>query len=607
MPTPSFTPQGIVRLGNVPFDNSYKHTVMKNWADADAMAAEFAQRLNNLYTEDTYTYIRANNSIRVNFNAEKMYWFNYCMYQNTNYPDILNNVKWYYAFITDVIYINENCTELVLEIDVIHTFWFDFHLEQCYVEREHVADDTVGANIVPEPSMPLFYEYDSFVRRDMTPRWVVFQICQFPFYQFNNPTDPSAGYSDNAIGSISVSGGKYQKFISATKYLVYDLNNANSVAAMQLDMKTFNSTGAADGIQDGYVLPEYALAGYDNETHTYLLPGFKARDYDPAFNYRWTFNDNLPVYETDWSINRPTIFGTYTPKNNKLFTFPYTYVELGDYSGRTQEYRFEFFNNPAQVTLKETFVSTGDCTAYIYPLRYQNLTSTNTSLAFTYDFTNKISWVYSAFQNWLAQNMLGNAIALTLGVAGVAGGIAVGVTGAAAMAEKLSLAKHAKSAAKKSLRGSTNPSHFGGNRALALAADVTQSTEEAGALTLAGTLANIDRMRHIPNQSRGNISGNSKFQCDLAGYYRSVVRLREDSARIVDDFLSMYGYAVDRIKVPEIFSRVGWNYVKCTNSDNHGNAPMQFVSMFNDILNDGITFWHNWNVGDYSISNTIVS
>ena len=104
--TPTFTPQGIVRLGNVPFDNTYTHTVMKDWANADAMAAEFAQRLNNTFTEDSYTYIRANNSIRVNFNAEKMYWFNYCMYQNTNYPDVLNTPKWYYAFITQVNYCN---------------------------------------------------------------------------------------------------------------------------------------------------------------------------------------------------------------------------------------------------------------------------------------------------------------------------------------------------------------------------------------------------------------------------------------------------------------------------------------------------------------------
>lgn len=602
---PSYMPQGIVRIGTIPFDNTYTHTVMKDWADEDAMAAEFAQRLNNTFTEDTYTYIRANNSIRVNFNAEKLYQFNYCMYQNYNYTDVLNKRKWYYAFITEVNYINEQCTELVLEIDVIHTFWFDMHLEPCFVEREHVDDDTIGANIIPEPSMPLFYEYTYFQKRDINHGWAVFQTNQYPIYEIISDGQGHDSYNfNNVIGSCSVSGGDYQNYTSATKYLVYHLSNSDSVAAMKRDLEAFNECGAAESICNGYYLPEWM---FQESTLDY----FRARDYQPYMPYRWTFPDTLTVHE--WhndDIVRPTTLGSYTPKNNKLLTFPYTYVELGDYSGRIQEYRFEFFKTSSgNPRFCEKTVATGDCTGYISPLGYQNLTGHDVNKAFTFDFNNKISWVYSTFENWMAQNALGNAIALAVGSAGIVGGTAQMLGTGEFFSKQMakSVPKPGQKLTKNTLRGTSNPMYGGAGNMMALAGLIGGSPVTAGLGTVAATLANIDRMRHIPNESHGNVSGNSKYQCDYAGYYYSVVQLREDSAQIVDDFLSMYGYEVDRIKVPEVFSRVSWNYVKCTNSDNHGRAPMAFVSNFNEIFNSGITIWHTWNVGDYTLSNDIVS
>ena len=605
---PSYMPQGIVRIGTIPFDNTYTHTVMKDWADEDAMAAEFAQKLNNTYTEDTYTYIRANNSIRVNFNAEKLYQFNYCMYQNYNYTDVLNKKKWYYAFITEVNYINEQCTELVLELDVIHTFWFDMQLEPCFVEREHVSNDTIGANIVPEPSMPLFYEYTSFTERNMTPRWLVLQVTKFPLYEPLD--DPPTSFSDTAWSSGSVPGGTYQNFVSGARYAVYDLTGGTEAGVtypdmksqLEKDLRTFNSTGAADNIIDGYILPDFMITYADLQNFDFPNLGYS---YSQPKTFKSTF---LNPHEHDYTITRPSTMNGYTPTNKKLLTFPYTYIEFGDYSGRIQEYRFEFFNTASSPSFKEKTVATGDCTGYVSPLRYQNLSGTHVSKTFTFDYTNKISWCYSTFQNWLSQNSMGNALALTVGAANVLGGTAEMIGSGEFFAEQMSrsVPKAGQKLTKNTLRGTSNPMYGGAGNMMALAGLLGASPVAAGAATIGATLANIDRMRHAPNEARGNVSGNSKFQCGFAGYYYSVVQLRADSARIVDDFLSMYGYEVDRIKVPEVFSRVSWNYIKCANSDNHGRAPMSFVSNFNEIFNSGITIWHTWNVGDYTLSNGIV-
>lgn len=44
----------------------------------------------------------------------------------------------------------------------MQTWFFDVTLEQCFVEREHVMNDTIGANLQPEPVDLGDYVYDGF-------------------------------------------------------------------------------------------------------------------------------------------------------------------------------------------------------------------------------------------------------------------------------------------------------------------------------------------------------------------------------------------------------------------------------------------------------------
>ena len=55
-----------------------------------------------------------------------------------------------FAFVTNVGYINENCTEITYVIDNYMT-WFPFlRLGECFVEREIPRDDTIYSNLIPE-------------------------------------------------------------------------------------------------------------------------------------------------------------------------------------------------------------------------------------------------------------------------------------------------------------------------------------------------------------------------------------------------------------------------------------------------------------------------
>ena len=88
---------------------------------------------------DSSMYQRADDSIYYPDIYDNLLEYNYVMYQNANYSN-----KWFYAFITDIQYENDNCTTLTIATDVFQTWQFDIVYKQSFVEREmiNVASDT---------------------------------------------------------------------------------------------------------------------------------------------------------------------------------------------------------------------------------------------------------------------------------------------------------------------------------------------------------------------------------------------------------------------------------------------------------------------------------
>ena len=67
--------------------------------------------------------------IKVKFNLDELRLCNYVM--------INNDSKWYYYFIIDKVYVSENVTRLILKLDVIQTYLFEFSFLECFIERQH--------------------------------------------------------------------------------------------------------------------------------------------------------------------------------------------------------------------------------------------------------------------------------------------------------------------------------------------------------------------------------------------------------------------------------------------------------------------------------------
>lgn len=565
---PNFTPNSEIHIGRVPWDSSYRHT--RTFASAAAQATWMKGRCTTALARDSYTYVRMNNAIRVPFNAESLYTYNYVMYKNNNYGS-----KWFYAFIVAVNYVNENMTELVLELDVMQTWYFDYNLKQCFVEREHVNDDTVGLHINPEPNMDLEYIYDNYSEEifDFSSSFVVVLL------NVKLETHASGG-GNTYYASLPDSGDLYQNQYSACKAVLIPMWRTNALTYFKMFIDALNEAGAAESICDCFTVPSSSVDA--NDLVTYSEPPFPAVNPPAAYTLK---SGSVPLY-TGHNILVPTTLDGYTPKNNKLLCYPYCYLEVGDFTGRKQDYRWEFFvpDNNDNITLLDVKSAVSDGQGYITPLNYNGWSGDPTDLdddgnksyqPFTYDFSNKIPWVFSTFQTWMAQNAVVNQLAILGSTAAVATSATNGIRNAATQLGK----------------GSDN---------LSLPAI-------AGVSGIASTIGAIEHMHRKPNTAMGNTGGNSKLQNGYLGWYHGQVCIRGEFARIVDDFLSMYGYEVDIVKTPNVTGRTSWNYVKTQNACNWGNVPADDMAMINSIYDNGITFWHVDDVGNYSLANTIVT
>lgn len=624
---PSYQPEGSIYIGVVPFDNSYRHTM--TFASRTAQAQFMRSCCNQAFDKNTYSYVRMNNSIRVDFNAERLYNYNYVMYQNSNYGQ-----KWFYAFIVGVNYINENVTELVLELDVIQTYWFDLTLTQCMVEREHVNDDEPGAHINPEPDFPFFcIPQDRYSNGNLTePCSIVVETTAIPV----NNEDLITYYAEAVnLSPLDLPGGYYTHVYSGASVLAFDVDEDASVIPPDEDLRDYikrhtddvslfinglNSAGAGDAITGIYIFPKKYLPPRDAIYIGYPEPTSQKR----AVNCLVRRGEG--VVSLNHVIEKPTQVDGYTPRNKKLLTFPYCYCQFDDNNGNISQYRYEFWEEKLEVdhstniplpktgcVYSVTLPLEQNSQVFVTPQNYNGIEN-NATEAYTFPYSTQCSWPYSHYENWVAQNALSNSFqkaSIAIGaVSSIGGGLmkAGNVLGAG-KAKAGSIG--AFSARNQKTPGITN---FVGQASNANIQDTWSQLGNIGASVAsddwvgqaAALAAAYEKNSIIPNIVKGNASGNNLFGMGYLTYNQCTMAIRREFAVILDSFFDMYGYSIERLKVPNVTGRKSWNYVKCQNSCHKGNMPANFLDQINKIFDAGITFWHTSDVGNYSLDNSIV-
>ena len=129
-----------IHLLNVPeLDVQHNHTF--SFANKEQQLNYFLSK--KVKTIENVNYHRKNNNLKVNYHIDELQFVNYIMINNET-P--LN--KWYYYFVIDRTYINEHCTELILKLDVMQTYLFDYTFKSSLVERQHYNRYTSDGTVV---------------------------------------------------------------------------------------------------------------------------------------------------------------------------------------------------------------------------------------------------------------------------------------------------------------------------------------------------------------------------------------------------------------------------------------------------------------------------
>lgn len=519
-------------LHTIPLDNSYRNTLY--WSSKQDQTEYFTSKVKHNFVNCTYQ--RANsNLIKVGIKAEDLYDCNYLMFQNTSFGN-----KWFYAFILEVNYINNDVSEIIYEIDVMQTWFFDLALKQCFIERQHTVTDNVGDNIIDEPLDTGEYIFDGY-KKLLTVEHLK-NYCYIMFY--NGGTD--------FISSSYIDG------VSTTTIHVL-LFTATDLTYFLKDEKQ------PDNIIQVYTVPE-----------DYVEYDLDDSDFVPD-KYRGRLVHNLKIKAqtiTCSSLDDTYSFNGYTPKNKKLYTYPYNYVHVDNANGSSLSLRYEFFaDNTPQFHLD-------GCVQYPFKLRitpYQYKKSTSNNGVMTEclisEGVQEIAVGCDYYQMWLAQN------SVPMAINSIASSVPV-----------------PRASYSNSNQSNANLSAIGYNA-------IGNAIGDIANILSSGYRASVQS-----DITRGNFnSGNINFLNDSWGFYYSRCHITSDYARAIDDFFTMYGYACNKVATPNINARPHFTYTKTRGCTILGNIPQNDISKIENIFDKGVTFWKHPNeVGNYTVDNTPV-
>lgn len=514
------------------------------FADAGKQEEYFISK--KKFTDTNMTYQRAENGIiRVQRSADTMYDVNYIMFQNTAF-----GTKWFYAFVTGVEYVNNITCNIRYEIDVLQTWFFDFVFEYCFIERQHTLTDHIGDNIAPEPLETGEYVVTDY--KPLTPMSDMLVLIAI-------------------VDTSKVSDGQlYDGIYGGCKLYAYKSDDVESINDM---LSTYAE--APDSVVSMYMCPAI------------LIPEVP----DGGKLIASKSNGVETVISTD-SINKIIAdgngdFGGYVPKNNKLYTYPYNYFNLDNASGNTLPLRYEFFKNHRPV-ISITGTITQPVRVVARPCNYKGVadyselggyTTLNTE-CITLESYPMCSWNTDAFKAWIAQNSIPIAINTISTVA------TLGMT-----------SDHRNAILDNKGIEDSSPLRDG------IDTKVSAINGIAGILTSSYRASiSADICRGTINNGGVNTANNKQqfysCRCHVSNYF----------AKMIDNFFSMYGYAINLLQVPNVNARPHWTYIKTRNCTLTGSIPADAMNAICKIHDNGITYWKNGNeVGNYSLDNSPVS
>ena len=543
----AITPQTDIYLLKCPIEADNRNQI--NFANATAQYNYFAS-LPKLVI-DNCTYQRKDDVMRLPYHIDDIINYNYVMYRNEAYGN-----KWFYAFITNMEYSSDHMTFVTIKTDVFQTWQFDLTYMKSFVEREHVNSDTIGEHTIPEN-----FELGDYVTNEGFNHIVVSptnntSICM-------QVTSTRLERDNWETVTMPSNDRIYNGIPQGCQIYAFALTQAD-LAKMYGVIGVYDSYGKGDAILSLFLVPTTATTWTTGTISGGALDDTELRM--PATS------NALNSYATQTPPQVGTTINGYTPKNKKLFTYPYNCLYLSNNNGSDVVFHYEDFIGNAPAFNQYMAVDQGG-SVFIAPTNSKKNVTSGTGDCWNEGISlgklPQISWLSNYYLNWEAQNATNIQVQTTLDALNWAGStIGMMVTGGA--------------------------------------------MQSSGVMGLAGSVANtmqqIKQAKMTPEQAKGNINaGSIAYSAGEIGYRFNRMSIKAEYARIVDDYWTAFGYKVNAFKVPNITGRAYWNYVKTIGANIEGNIPQADMDEIKEMFDRGITIWHDTtHYLDYTQNNTIV-
>ena len=527
------TPNTTVSLmWNVPLDADYEHTIY--FDDPDKQTAYFNGLVKKRIASQSYQ--RAGiDAIRVEATMQEIYNCNYLAFINASHEN-----KTYYAFITNVSYVNEHTCLVHYSIDVLQTWMFSYHIGPSFIERQHAMTDNPGDNLVPEN-----VEIGDYVVSNADEESTLATL----YIVMAATVKVDGGSVVDATGDIR--GGVYSGL-----YYSYYPANASGAASLSSHIDLITNAGKSDAIVAIFMAPTLAAVNANE-----VVPGS---------------HEVMKI--------KPATLGGYTPKNKKLLTFPYNMFYVTDGCGKSATYNYEQFDFPNESDTFSFTIYTSLSTitdAILVPDYYKGVRGFNWDESFTINGWAQCSFNVDSFKAWMAQN----SATITTNLVSGLGSTALGIASIKGNAPTVPLNA-----------GQPWPSDGSGGNELF-----------NGAVSIMRTIASVADHSVLPPVAKSTGGAITATALGAINFHYYQKHIQPQFAKIIDDYFNLYGYATNRVDIPNRSGRPHWNYTKVLNLQTiYSAVPADDMAKIRAIYANGITWWKNGSeVGNYSLDNSI--
>ena len=518
----------------VPWDDTYEHvrlyesqnellTHLENWRVATS--TDVSSQMSPIRVGEQV--------VKVPYTEMSMLEINYLAFRN-NITESTQN-PWVFCFVTSVEWRSEKTTLIRFKLDIFQNNWYKLTLKPCYIEYQHIpkSDDVIGANQIPVN----IETGESIVAYTKTYSLSNMDICVYV-------TQGTTGqpFDGDVVNGVYRTG-------SLGHYSTDQVDTVNEL------INAYNDQGMIDSVIAMFMAPQLCINAVKN--------------------------DNTNKDTTEFPLTTSELFDGYTPKNNKLYSYPFCYALVDNNEGQANVYRFELSNN-SDKTLD--FKLTGAmCTlpqVMLTPANYKGVSNLYSENLIISGFP-LCAYQSDTFKAWIAQNkgalaVQGANIVLdtltapfNVAATALSGGMVAGKAGAIA----------------------------GG-----LSSGISSVTSP-----IMNTMSLIGQLRDksiIPPTVHGkSLSENVNVATGITGFNFYAMCCRREFAEIADSFFEVYGYPQNKVDTPNITSRSSWNYLKTTNCGFTGNVDLDQLKQIRSMCDNGVTFWHTDDVGNYNLTN----